>query len=80
MPFPPCIDDGCRERGLKTWPQLLGKPAAKAKATIERDMPNVTAIVIPKELHVIQDFCCNRVWVAVNNDHQRTVAYVPRVG
>ncbi|KAI3895287.1 hypothetical protein MKX03_011020 [Papaver bracteatum] len=78
--IPRCIDDGCAESGLKSWPQLLGKPAAVAKYTIERDLPYVTAVIIPIGSEIIFDFCCNRVWLVVNNDPQRTVAQVPRVG
>ncbi|MCL7022315.1 hypothetical protein MKW94_013842 [Papaver nudicaule] len=77
MPYPPC--DSCAgER--RSWPQLVGKPAAEAKATIERDMPGVTAVIISTRASGTTDFCCNRVWVVVNDDPQRTVAEVPIVG
>ncbi|MCL7027979.1 hypothetical protein MKW94_030280 [Papaver nudicaule] len=63
-----------------TWPQLLGKPAAEAKATIERDLPNVTAVIVPEYYIHSEDFCCNRVFVFVKNNPQRTVSRVPVVG
>ncbi|KAI3928528.1 hypothetical protein MKW98_024129 [Papaver atlanticum] len=73
MPYPPCGSP----IGRVTWPQLLGKPAAEAKATIERERPGVTAVIIPKNEVRTMDFCSNRVWLNVNNDRQRTVAFGP---
>ncbi|MCL7028687.1 hypothetical protein MKW94_024867 [Papaver nudicaule] len=78
MPYPPC--HSCSGFGRRSWPQLVGKPAAEAKATIERDMPGVTAVIISTRASGTADFCCNRVWVVVNDDPQRTVAEVPIVG
>ncbi|KAI3965245.1 hypothetical protein MKW92_024206 [Papaver armeniacum] len=83
MSYPPCIGgggEGCGAEGRMSWPQLLGKPAAQAKATIERELPGVTAVIVEKGTNLYQDVCCNRVWVIVNHDRQRTVAQVPKVG
>ncbi|KAI3870448.1 hypothetical protein MKW92_004551 [Papaver armeniacum] len=78
MPYPPCVSfPGVRR---VTWPQLLGKPAAVAKATIERERPGVTAVIIPVNEARTEDFCSNRVWLDVNNDPQRTVATIPMIG
>ncbi|MCL7051276.1 hypothetical protein MKW94_018613 [Papaver nudicaule] len=79
MPYPPC-GGGCGGTKRVTWPQLVGKPGAEAKATIERDYPDVTAIIVPENYAVIGDFCCNRAWVFVKNDPQKTVALVPMIG
>ncbi|KAI3885868.1 hypothetical protein MKX03_008145 [Papaver bracteatum] len=79
MPYPPC--DSLRLGSIwVTWPQLVGKPAAEAKATIEREQPEVTAVIIPRNQVRIDNFCVNRVWLIVNNDSQRTVAFVPKIG
>ncbi|MCL7028826.1 hypothetical protein MKW94_011527 [Papaver nudicaule] len=79
MSYPPCLG-GCTGKDRRTWPQLVGKPAAEAKATIERDLPEVTAIIILEDHGVIGDFCCNRVWVFARNDPQKTVFQVPMIG
>ncbi|KAI3925447.1 hypothetical protein MKW92_003829 [Papaver armeniacum] len=79
MPYPPCISGYPGSRRV-TWPHLVGKPAAVAKATIERERPGVTAVIISKDSGRILDFCFNRVWLLVNNDPQRTVADVPMIG
>ncbi|RZC86501.1 hypothetical protein C5167_030581 [Papaver somniferum] len=57
-----------------------GKPAAEAKATAEREHPEVTAVIIPKNEARIDNFCANRVWLNMNNDRQRTVVVVPMIG
>ncbi|KAI3844135.1 hypothetical protein MKX03_006336 [Papaver bracteatum] len=80
MPWPPCISCTGSGAARKSWPQLVGKPGAVAKATIERDLPGVTAVIIPTGNIRDLNFCCNRVWVNVKNDPQQTVATVPRVG
>ncbi|KAI3832327.1 hypothetical protein MKX03_028079 [Papaver bracteatum] len=79
MPYPPCLSGNPGRRRV-TWPHLVGKPAAVAKATIERERPGVTAVIISKYDGRIEDFCFNRVWLNVNNDPQRTVAIVPMIG
>ncbi|KAI3934288.1 hypothetical protein MKW98_009269 [Papaver atlanticum] len=66
--------------GRMSWPQLLGKPAAQAKAIIERELPGVTAVIIGKGSYLYEDICCNRVRLIVNHDPQRTVAEVPVLG
>ncbi|RZC63793.1 hypothetical protein C5167_025541 [Papaver somniferum] len=79
MSYPPCQSIGCGiTKGL--WPELVGKPGAQAKAIIEREAPGVRAIIIPKERPHTEDFCCNRVWVFVNHDSQKTVAWTPKLG
>lgn len=56
-----------------TWPHLVGKPAAEAKAMIEREHPEVIAVIIPRYQICIGDFCANRVWLNVNDDCRKTV-------
>ncbi|MCL7037127.1 hypothetical protein MKW94_023713 [Papaver nudicaule] len=79
MGYPPCKSIGC-DITKASWPELVGKPGAQAKATIEREAPGVRAIIILKTDPYIQDFCCNRVWVFVNPDSRKTVAWAPKIG
>ncbi|OVA18389.1 Proteinase inhibitor I13 [Macleaya cordata] len=79
MVYPPCKSVGC-DIPKYSWPELVGKPGAQAKAIIEREAPGVTAMIIAKDKPRTLDFCCNRVWVNVNHDAQRTVAWAPKIG
>ncbi|KAI3925611.1 hypothetical protein MKW98_001465 [Papaver atlanticum] len=79
MHYPPCAGGNPGSKRV-TWPHLVGKPAAVAKAIIEREHPEVTAVIIPRYQIRIDDFCANRVWLDVNDDRRRTVAVVPMIG
>ncbi|KAK1270839.1 hypothetical protein QJS04_geneDACA005952 [Acorus gramineus] len=50
-----------------------------AKATIERENPNVVAHPIPCRRARILDCCCNRVWLDYSEESD-TVCAVPKVG
>ncbi|KAK4400410.1 Proteinase inhibitor [Sesamum angolense] len=66
------------ERGKSSWPELLGQSGDIAVATIERENPLVTAIIVPPETVVIPTFQCDRVWVYV--DDNNNVIRVPTIG
>ncbi|KAI3974517.1 hypothetical protein MKX01_026886, partial [Papaver californicum] len=68
------------QRTKGAWPELVGKPGAQAKKIIERESHGVKAIIIWKDQIHTEDFCCNRVWVPVNHDSQKTVAFTPKIG
>ncbi|KAI9086939.1 hypothetical protein K1719_031100 [Acacia pycnantha] len=83
-PYPPCFSGGCRTReccaqgNRYSWPELVGKDADAATISIRQTNPLVTVVRVPRGEPVINDFCCNRVFlfVAPNN----TVAFTPQVG
>ncbi|KAK8693965.1 hypothetical protein V6N13_071535 [Hibiscus sabdariffa] len=52
--------------GKSSWPELVGTNGERAKATIERENPNVGAIVLRDGTPVTRDFRCDRVWVWVD--------------
>ncbi|KAL3719651.1 hypothetical protein ACJRO7_004604 [Eucalyptus globulus] len=72
-PYPPCCDI------YRTWPELVGQNGEKAKAVIEKDSSEVTAVLISVKNEVgIFDRCCNRVYVLY--DENGNVARTPVVG
>ncbi|XVF32435.1 hypothetical protein REPUB_Repub17cG0082600 [Reevesia pubescens] len=64
--------------GKNSWPELLRTNGEIAKTTIERENPNVGAIVLLEGTPVTRDFRCNRVWVWVTEQSQ--VVRVPTIG
>lgn len=64
--------------GKSEWPELVGKNGDLAARTIERENPNVHAIVLLDGTPVTFDFRCDRVWVWVNTD--RIVLQSPHIG
>ncbi|KNA20993.1 hypothetical protein SOVF_047440 [Spinacia oleracea] len=54
-------------QGKSTWLELVGKNGHEAAETIERENPNVHAIVLLDGTPVTRDFRCDRVWVWVNS-------------
>ncbi|KAG8377587.1 hypothetical protein BUALT_Bualt08G0048600 [Buddleja alternifolia] len=76
--YPPCKVKGCPKDDKERWPELLGKSTEEAKATIHRENPKVTAVLVPVGERVWPNFCCNRVWVFF--DGQYKVTSVPTVG
>ncbi|KAL3654468.1 hypothetical protein CASFOL_004149 [Castilleja foliolosa] len=60
------------------WPELVGKPSSECKATIERDNPTVTVILVPPPGWMDRDFCCNRVYLFV--DEKGLCLFAPKVG
>ncbi|KAL8058917.1 hypothetical protein ABFX02_03G053600 [Erythranthe guttata] len=85
LPYPPCASSICMSSeccGLgkyqTIWPGLLGKAAEEARAVILKGNPHVGVVVVPKDGGITDDFCCNRVWVFV--DENNRVRRVPKVG
>ncbi|KAI5680126.1 hypothetical protein M9H77_01353 [Catharanthus roseus] len=64
--------------GKGSWPELVGERGEAAAAVVERENPNVRAIVLKDGTPVTRDFRCDRVWVWVNKE--RIVVRPPRVG
>ncbi|GFQ03446.1 hypothetical protein PHJA_003020900 [Phtheirospermum japonicum] len=52
--------------------------AEQATAIIVHDNPLVTVKPILKDSHFIPDFCCNRVWLCIDENHR--VYQEPMVG
>ncbi|TYK08123.1 protease inhibitor HPI-like [Cucumis melo var. makuwa] len=64
--------------GNYRWPNLVGKPWQYAKKIIEGELPRVGVVVLRKGAVRIFDFCCNRVFVYI--DDSGIVAKVPVIG
>ncbi|OMP09335.1 Proteinase inhibitor I13, potato inhibitor I [Corchorus olitorius] len=64
--------------GKNSWPELLGKSGESAKATVESENSNVSAIVLLEGTPVTKDFLCDRVRIFVNQ--QGHVVQVPNIG
>ncbi|KAK9289248.1 hypothetical protein L1049_017724 [Liquidambar formosana] len=64
--------------GKSSWPELLGVKGEVAAATVERENPLVTAVIVPEGSVVTADFVCTRVriWVDTNG----IVVRVPKIG
>ncbi|KAI3472953.1 hypothetical protein Pfo_029199 [Paulownia fortunei] len=67
-----------RYQGKSSWPELLGVPGDVAVATIQRENPLVTAIILPPGTRATNNFKCNRVWVPVDGNGK--VVKVPIIG
>ncbi|XP_022876728.1 glu S.griseus protease inhibitor-like [Olea europaea var. sylvestris] len=75
-----CTDPKCCSGGYKfMWPNTLGMYGEQAKRIIEKDNPFVTAVIVHRGEGVTDDFCCNRVWVYVD-EHGKVAYRVPIVG
>ena len=66
----------CRQE--RSWPELVGVNWEIAAATIQKEKPNVHAIIILEGTQVTRDFRCDRVRVVV--DKYEKVFQVPRIG
>lgn len=53
--------------GKGSWPELVGASGEAAAAVIERQNPNVHAIILKVGTPTTRDFRCDRVWVWVND-------------
>ncbi|KAI4383535.1 hypothetical protein MLD38_009362 [Melastoma candidum] len=84
IPYPPCESDLCTDRsccsnGFKyRWPNLVGKSGVLAKRVIEANNPLVTVVVLPFGSVGLTDFCCNRVYVFL--DENSNVIATPIIG
>nr|XP_027073348.1 trypsin/subtilisin inhibitor-like [Coffea arabica] len=83
IPYPPCFS-GCSKRECCTpraykyeWPELKGANGQHAKAVIEKENPYVT-VVPGHSRFILADFCCNRVFVFL--DENDNVIVGPRIG
>ncbi|KAL5781841.1 hypothetical protein ACOSP7_006870 [Xanthoceras sorbifolium] len=70
------MSDDCR--GKESWPELVGARGVDAAATIGRENPYVSAVIVLEGTIVTQEFSCTRVrvWVDTNG----TVVEIPRIG
>ncbi|KAL6292170.1 hypothetical protein ACE6H2_000312 [Prunus campanulata] len=57
---------GCK--GKDSWPELVGAEGKIAKATIERENPLVTALILHQGAPMTQDLGFDRVRVRVNTN------------
>ncbi|KAE8651929.1 hypothetical protein Csa_006483 [Cucumis sativus] len=64
--------------GNYRWPNLVGKRWQYAKRKIEEELPRVGVAVMRRGAIRIEDFCCNRVIVYV--DDSGIVVEVPVIG
>ncbi|XP_042491128.1 glu S.griseus protease inhibitor-like [Macadamia integrifolia] len=64
--------------GKSSWPELKGKQGEVAAATIERENPEVDAVIVLEGSVVTGDFLCTRVRVWVDEDG--IVTRVPAIG
>ncbi|KAL3849795.1 hypothetical protein ACJIZ3_011677 [Penstemon smallii] len=60
------------------WPELVGARGEVAERVIERQNPNVNAIIVREGSFVTGDFRCDRVRVWVNS--LGIVSRIPRTG
>ncbi|KAK4492571.1 hypothetical protein RD792_003386 [Penstemon davidsonii] len=65
------------DRGKDVWPELVGANGDAAATVIERQNPNVNAIVVRDGTSVTEDIRCDRVWVWVNR--RGVVVRPPRI-
>ncbi|RZC83600.1 hypothetical protein C5167_046386 [Papaver somniferum] len=64
--------------GKSSWPELVGFDGETAARIIEREIPNVNAIVLLEGTPTTLDFRCDRVWVFVNEAGK--VVETPTIG
>lgn len=86
IPYPPCAFSICTNPACCgnhgqykiEWPNLVGMGAEEAKNIIYRDNPLVTVVLVHINEGITDDFCCNRVWLYI--DEKNHVQQVPIVG
>ncbi|OWM66745.1 hypothetical protein CDL15_Pgr010397 [Punica granatum] len=64
--------------GKNCWPELYGTSREKALAVIKRENPMVMASIVKEGTPDIMNYCCDRVWVWVDNSG--VVVRVPTIG
>ncbi|KAI5315656.1 hypothetical protein L3X38_044832 [Prunus dulcis] len=77
---PPAGPDPCipRVAGKRSWPELVGEIGEAAAVKIERENPNVRAIILVEGTpSPTKDLNCDKVWVWM--DPKGVVTRVPRV-
>ena len=68
----------CYFVGKASWPELVGAQGVDAAAMIERENPNVSAIILLEGTPFTRDISCTRVRVWVNTNG--IVVEIPRIG
>ncbi|OWM66757.1 hypothetical protein CDL15_Pgr010409 [Punica granatum] len=75
----PCIPGTTQcPHGKNCRPELYGTSGEKALAVIKRENPMVMAPIVKEGTPVIMNYCCDRVWVWVDNSS--VVVRVPIIG
>lgn len=88
VPYPPCVASNRSSANPKDcvehtrygyiWPDLVGKPADVARDIIAKDNPLVTIVPVPPRSPVLDNLCCNRVYLKLDDNNR--VKTVPRIG
>ncbi|KAJ4836291.1 hypothetical protein Tsubulata_008020 [Turnera subulata] len=55
-------------QGKKAWPELVGAKGEEAAAIIEKENPNVNAIIVLEGSPITLDYRCDRVRVFVDEN------------
>uniref|UniRef100_A0A9I9CCF5 Proteinase inhibitor-like n=1 Tax=Cucumis melo TaxID=3656 RepID=A0A9I9CCF5_CUCME len=81
--YPPCISCGCMDAsccngGKFKWPEVVGMKGQQAKSKIEKDVSFVTVILLAPGTIRIDNFCCNRVFVYLDDNGK--VNQIPIIG
>ncbi|GAB2287214.1 hypothetical protein Dimus_021595 [Dionaea muscipula] len=87
MVYPPCSSGLCTDRQCCTnghdykvqWPELLGMNGEAAERIVKSDNPLVTVILMLPGRVGTADFCCNRVWIFIDQNGNVTTPF-PMVG
>ncbi|OIT31657.1 hypothetical protein A4A49_31411 [Nicotiana attenuata] len=67
----------CTVQGKSAWPELLGQNVDKAVSIIQKENPNLHAVVLNISQDVPETVDCTRVLVFINDNNQ--VSLVPIV-
>nr|AFM78317.1 proteinase inhibitor [Nicotiana tabacum] len=67
----------CTVQGKSAWPELLGQNVDKAVSIIQKENPNLHAVVLNISQNVPETVDCTRVLVFINDNSQ--VSLVPIV-
>ncbi|KAK0608741.1 hypothetical protein LWI29_035264 [Acer saccharum] len=59
------VGSACGSPGKASWPELVGAQGVDAAATIERENPNVSAIILLEGTPVTRDISCTRLLISV---------------
>ncbi|KAL5561771.1 hypothetical protein UlMin_031518 [Ulmus minor] len=68
----------CSENEKSAWPELVGVNGEEAAATIRRENPNVSTMIVKEGMMVTMDFRCDRVRIWV--DTYGIVKQTPQIG
>ncbi|GFQ03279.1 subtilisin-chymotrypsin inhibitor-2a [Phtheirospermum japonicum] len=65
----PCFPQA-PSRYKTSWPNVVGMPAEQATRIIVHDNPLVSVFPLPKGSATIPKFCCNQVWLPVDENNR----------